>query len=96
MIRSNFDFLNNPWWHSDFDDRDTKYFISSTKTLQRNILSAIGDGDDIIWKGYIDYHRERYLVECISAESNIDLTVDYVQQLLKPSWYQIFSSYITE
>ena len=97
MICSNFDFLNNPWWHSDFDDRDIKYFIysiSSTKIPTRNISSAIGNGDDLLWKGYIDYHRERYIVECISAEYNIDLIVNYVQQLLKPSWFQIFSSYI--
>ncbi|CAG8478252.1 1294_t:CDS:2 [Cetraspora pellucida] len=34
-------------------------------------------------KGYIDLHHEHYLLECISAESNVDLTIDSIQQALK-------------
>ncbi|CAG8513678.1 764_t:CDS:2 [Scutellospora calospora] len=34
-------------------------------------------------KGYIDLHHEHYLLECISAESNVDLTIDSIRQALK-------------
>lgn len=34
-------------------------------------------------KGSMDLHREHYLIECISAEGNVDL--DVIKQLLKKS-----------
>ncbi|CAG8559828.1 4726_t:CDS:2, partial [Scutellospora calospora] len=34
------------------------------------------ESDELFWKGYIDLHRERYILECVSAESDIDLTIN--------------------
>ncbi|CAJ0888371.1 126_t:CDS:1 [Entrophospora sp. SA101] len=93
LINSNFDFLNKPWWGLDYDDRDVHYFLSDTKRLQRAISSVVKSENELFRKGYIDLHRERYLIECISAESNIELTVKHVQQLLKGSWFRTFLDY---
>ena len=68
MIRSNFDFVDKPWWHQDYDDRNVQYIISNTKRLQNSISLVVDSEDELYWKVYIEYHRERYLIECISAK----------------------------
>ncbi|KAF0436862.1 Fic-domain-containing protein [Gigaspora margarita] len=83
MIYSNFDFLNRPWWKPSYDERDANYFVLSAKRHQHAILLATNESDALLWKGYIDLHREHYLLECISAESNVDLTMDFIRQALK-------------
>ena len=72
LIHSNFDFLNKPWWRSDYDDRDTQYFISSTKRFQQAILLSANGEDELFWKGFMDLHHEHYLTECISVECNVE------------------------
>ncbi|CAG8552865.1 11876_t:CDS:2 [Dentiscutata heterogama] len=83
MIYSKFDFLDRPWWKPSYDERDANSFVLDAKRHQRVILLAVNESDPLLWKGYIDLHRERYLLECISAESNIDLTIDSIRQALK-------------
>src|SRR5207248_9857463 len=94
MLHSNFDILDKPWWTLSVDTRDVKYFVSNTENLQMALLLAIDKEDDAsFWKGYIDLHRERYLLECISAESDVD--IDSIKQLLKkPSFFRIFLDWI--
>ncbi|CAG8666895.1 11796_t:CDS:1, partial [Acaulospora colombiana] len=53
------------------------------KHLQQAISLAVNESDAAFWKGYIDLHREHYLLECISAESDIELTIEFIQQALK-------------
>ncbi|CAG8572393.1 4950_t:CDS:1 [Funneliformis caledonium] len=92
FIHSNFDFLDKVWWKLDYDDRNAQYFISNTKRLQQAILLSVINEDENFWKGYIELHRERYLTECISTESNVDF--DVVRQLVKKSWFEDFLSYM--
>ncbi|CAI2189962.1 10384_t:CDS:1 [Funneliformis geosporum] len=94
LIHSNFNFTDKPWWRPDYDDRNTQYFISNTERLQRAISLSVGNEEELFWQGYMDLHRERYLIECISAEGDIDL--DVIRQLLNKSWFKIFLSYIRE
>ncbi|CAG8663641.1 fido domain-containing protein [Gigaspora rosea] len=68
MIYSKFDFLDRPWWKHSYDERDANYFLLSAKRHQHAILLAINESDSLFWKGYIDLHREHYLLECITAE----------------------------
>ncbi|PKY63302.1 hypothetical protein RhiirA4_491754 [Rhizophagus irregularis] len=70
LIYSKFDFMNKPWWRPDYDDRAPQYFISSIKHFQQAILLSIENEDELFWKGFIDLHREHYLMECISAEGD--------------------------
>src|SRR5271163_4027919 len=92
FIHSNFDFANETWWKLDYDERNVQYFISNIKRLQQAISLSVDNENELFWKGYIDLHRERYLIECISAESNVDF--DVIQQLLKKSWFKVSLSYI--
>ncbi|CAG8759811.1 479_t:CDS:1, partial [Funneliformis caledonium] len=92
LIHSKFDFLNKPWWRPDYDDRVPQYFILNTNRLQQTILLSINNEDELLWKGFMDLHRERYLIECISAEGDID--IDVIKQLLKKSWFKIFLKYV--
>ncbi|CAG8775639.1 18902_t:CDS:1, partial [Acaulospora morrowiae] len=68
-----------------YDDRDPQYFILNTSRLQQIILLSVNNEDELLWKGFMDLHRERYLIECIAVEGNIDL--DVIKQLLKKSWF---------
>ncbi|CAI2174053.1 13050_t:CDS:2 [Funneliformis geosporum] len=86
LIHSNFDFLNRPWWRPDYDDRVHQYFISNTTRLQQAILLSVNNEDELFWEGFMELHRERYLIECISAEGNVD--IDDIKQLLKKSWFK--------
>ncbi|GBB87041.1 hypothetical protein RclHR1_01350016 [Rhizophagus clarus] len=88
MIHSNFDILNNPWWKNAYDERDVDYFISSIKHLQHIILLSFSDheNDELLWKGYLDLHHERYLLECISSECYVDLTSEFVQLFDRSSY----------
>ncbi|CAG8687642.1 3528_t:CDS:2 [Cetraspora pellucida] len=92
MIYSNFDILDKPWWKLHLDERNTEYLISSIKHFQQAISSAVNnESNELFWKGYIDLHREHYLLECVSAENDIDLTIGYVQKLLKkPGFLRMF------
>ncbi|CAI2179290.1 8195_t:CDS:1 [Funneliformis geosporum] len=92
FIHSNFDYLDKVWWKLDYDDRNAQYFISNTKRLQQVISLYVYNEEEHFLKGYIDLHRERYLIACISTESNIDFNV--VQQMVKKSWFKVFLSYI--
>ncbi|PKY57292.1 hypothetical protein RhiirA4_549595 [Rhizophagus irregularis] len=85
MIHSNFEILNKPWWKSSYDERNVEYFISSIKHLQHVILLSLSDheNNEFFWKGYLDLNHERYLLECISSECDVDLTIEFVQQQLK-------------
>ncbi|PKC53643.1 hypothetical protein RhiirA1_509952 [Rhizophagus irregularis] len=94
LIRSDFNFVNKPWWRPDYDDRAPQDFLSSTKCLQQAILLSVNKEDELFWLGYIDFHHERYLIECISAEGDIGL--DVIRQLLKKSWFKVFLSNIRE
>ncbi|CAI2178921.1 10168_t:CDS:2 [Funneliformis geosporum] len=87
LIHSNFDFLNRPWWRPDYDDRVHQYFISNTTRLQQAILLSVNNEDELFWEGFMELHRERYLIECISAEGNVD--IDDIKQLLKKSWFKL-------
>ncbi|CAG8672362.1 5645_t:CDS:1 [Ambispora leptoticha] len=91
LIHSKFDFVNKPWWRPDYDNRAPQYFISSTKRFQQAILLSVNNEDELLWKGFMDLHRERYLIECISAEGNVDL--DVIKQLLKKSRFEVFLNY---
>ncbi|RIB20090.1 hypothetical protein C2G38_2141333 [Gigaspora rosea] len=66
------------------------------KHLQQAIKLAVNDKKDgLFWKGYIDLHFERYLLECVSAEGNIILSSSYIQKLLKkPCFLKIFCEQI--
>ncbi|CAG8817693.1 8919_t:CDS:1, partial [Dentiscutata erythropus] len=76
-----------------YDERDANYFVLSAKHHQHAILLAINESDTLFWKGYIDLHREHYLLECISAESNVDLTIDFIRQAFKkPGILRLFLS----
>ncbi|CAG8837312.1 27394_t:CDS:2, partial [Gigaspora margarita] len=79
MMHSNFDFLDRPWWRTSFDERDVNHFVSSAKHNQQAILLVTNENDELFWKGYINLHRERYLLECISAENQF--TPSFAQQL---------------
>ncbi|RIA83686.1 fido domain-containing protein [Glomus cerebriforme] len=92
MIHSKFDFVNKPWWRADYDDRTPQYFISSTKRFQQAILLSVNNEDELFWKGFMDLHRERYLIECISAEGNVD--PDVIKQLLKKSRFKVILNYV--
>ncbi|RIB17783.1 hypothetical protein C2G38_2087396 [Gigaspora rosea] len=95
MIHSNFDFLERPWWRTSFDERDVNHFVSSAKHLQQAVLLATNENDELFWKGYINLHREHYLLECISAESDVNLTIDFIQQALKkPGFIRVFLSWL--
>src|ERR1051325_2267506 len=94
LIHSDFNFLDKPWWQPDYDDRNAQYFISNTGRLQRSISLSVDSEDKLFFLGYIDLHLERYLIECISAEGDIDLEV--IRQLLNKSWFKVFLSYISE
>ncbi|CAB4487498.1 Fic-domain-containing protein [Rhizophagus irregularis] len=94
LIYSKFDFVNKPWWRSDYDDRAPQYFISSIKRLQQAILLSIENENELFWKGFMDLHRERYLMECISVEGDVDLNI--IQQLLKKSHFKDFLTYVCE
>ncbi|CAG8746399.1 1446_t:CDS:2 [Gigaspora rosea] len=96
MIYSNFDILDKPWWKHPLDERNTEYLISNIKHLQQAIKLAVNDKKDgLFWKGYIDLHFERYLLECVSAEGNIILSSSYIQKLLKkPCFLKIFCEQI--
>jgi fido (protein-threonine AMPylation protein) len=92
LIHSNFNFLDRPWWKQEYDERDVQFFISNIKILQKAISLSVCNEDELYWKGYIDFHREKYLIECISVECNVDL--DVVRQLLKKSWFNIFLNWL--
>ncbi|CAG8578617.1 10323_t:CDS:2 [Diversispora eburnea] len=95
MIYSKFDFLDRPWWKPSFNERDANYFVLNAKRLQHAISLAVNETDALFWKGYIDLHREHYLLECISAESDVDLTIDFIQQALKkPGIRRVFLSWL--
>src|SRR3954454_23262510 len=99
MIHSNFDILNRPWWKLPFDERDVNYFILNVKRLQLAISLAVdndNENDALFWKGYMDLHREHYLLECISAESDVDFTIDFVQQSLEKPVIPDTSSRLTK
>src|SRR5438046_1954717 len=93
MIHSNFEILNKPWWKNSYDERNVDYFISSIKHLQHAILLSLSNNEnnELFWKGYLDLHRENYILECISAESDVDLTIEVVRQMLKkPGFLSVF------
>ncbi|RIA85005.1 fido domain-containing protein [Glomus cerebriforme] len=97
MIHSNFEILNKPWWKNSYDERDVVYFISSIKKLQHAILLTVSDNenDELFWKGYINLHREHYLLECISVESDVDLTIEFVRKSLKePGFLSVFMDWL--
>ncbi|CAG8581523.1 26030_t:CDS:2 [Dentiscutata erythropus] len=95
IIHSKFDFLDRPWWKPSYDERDANYFILNAKRYQHAILLAIDESDTLFWKGYIDLHHEHYLLECISVESNVDLTIDFIRQALKkPGILKLFLSWL--
>ncbi|RHZ44021.1 hypothetical protein Glove_772g5 [Diversispora epigaea] len=87
MLHSKFDILNKPWWRNSIDERDVKYFILNLEYLQKAISLAVNKNDALFWKGYIDLHYENYTLECISSESDVDLSIDFVQKSLKKSWF---------
>ncbi|CAI2190607.1 3_t:CDS:2 [Funneliformis geosporum] len=70
LIHSNFAFLNKPWWRPGYDDRAPHYFISNIERLQQAISTSINNEDELFWRGFMELHRERYLIECISAEGD--------------------------
>ncbi|CAI2189301.1 10082_t:CDS:2 [Funneliformis geosporum] len=86
LIHSNFAFLNKPWWRPGYDDRAPHYFISNIERLQQAISTSINNEDELFWRGFMELHRERYLIECISAEGDVEL--DVIKQLLKKSWFK--------
>jgi len=95
MIHARFDFLNRPWWRTSFDECDANYLVSNSKRHQRAISLAVNETDALFWKGYIDLHRKHYLLECISAECDVDLTMDFIRQALrKPGILRVFLSWL--
>jgi fido (protein-threonine AMPylation protein) len=85
VIYSNFEILNKSWWKNPYDERDVDYFISSIKHFQHVISLSLSDheNNELLWKGYLELHHERYLLECISTECDTDITIEFVQQVLK-------------
>ncbi|CAG8738422.1 16678_t:CDS:2, partial [Racocetra persica] len=80
IIYSDFNILDKPkpWWKNPLDECSVKDLISKVNHFQQAITSAVDNkSDELFWKGYIELHLERYLLECISAESNITLDISY-------------------
>ncbi|CAG8512849.1 6888_t:CDS:2 [Acaulospora colombiana] len=95
MIYSKFDFLDRPWWKPSFDESNANYLVLNAKRFQHVISLTVNETDALFWKGYIDLHREHYLLECISAESDVDITIDFIQQALKkPGTLGVFLSWL--
>ncbi|RUS34810.1 hypothetical protein BC938DRAFT_478382 [Jimgerdemannia flammicorona] len=86
MLRTNFEFPDKLWWKKPYDDRNPTYFIEDTKRRQDAIRLAFHSVELEFWEGYSDLHRKTYLLECLSAEGNVDdLTLNRVEALLQTS-----------
>ncbi|CAG8559077.1 7433_t:CDS:1 [Scutellospora calospora] len=92
MINSDFFILNKLWWKLPFDERDNEFLIKQTLYFKKLIKDVINKNDKDLWDGYATLHREKYLLECVSVESNIDYKK--LETILKDSW--LFDIFISE
>ncbi|CAG8593225.1 16169_t:CDS:1 [Cetraspora pellucida] len=92
MIYSNFDILDKPWWKLPFDEHNNDFLIKQSLYFKQFIKDAINQNDKILWDGYVILHREKYLLECVSIEGNIDYKK--LEIILSKSW--LFDFLISE
>ncbi|CAB4434338.1 unnamed protein product [Rhizophagus irregularis] len=95
LIHSKFNFLEQRWWKPKYDERDAQYYISEINRLQEAILSTL-EGETELMLGYIKLHQKRYLIECISAESDVNLNFEIVEQLLNKTNSDPYLSRLTK
>lgn len=85
--------MEKRWWKLKYDERDVQYYISEINRLQEAILSTL-EGETELMLGYIELHQKRYLIECISAESDVNFEI--VEQLLNETNSDPYSSRLTK
>ncbi|CAG8567416.1 5763_t:CDS:2 [Racocetra fulgida] len=86
FIHSDFEISSEVWWKSHLEENNNEYVINKIELFKKQILSEMEKDDKNLWIGYMNYHREKYLLECISTE--IDIKYDELQKLSENEFTQ--------
>ncbi|CAG8847317.1 29260_t:CDS:1, partial [Racocetra persica] len=50
------------------EENNNEYFINKIEFFKKRILSEMEKDDKNLWIEYMNHHREKYLLECISTK----------------------------
>lgn len=77
-------FTENPWWRPDFYHRTNEELLLDILKTKDKIFKFINNKEYINYlEDYTQHHKLKYLQECVVAESNIKLSLQQLENILK-------------